>query len=645
MRSMTSASAGQSAARRCCELLCIALPLLLYWSPSVTAAANYDEWLRQQLGGPAAGPSVSAAATIVSADTVLSQRAVGFADPVTGAPAQAATSAYRISSITKLFTAVALAQLLASGQIESLQDPVNRYLHDIQLSPNAGREVTIEHLVTHTAGFDYWQYGLYTREKSLAGGRQLGAADVLPLLPPYVRPAGQWAVYSNTGGALLGLLVEQVSGLSLGDYLRTQLFTPLGMQSTRLQGSGPSVELAHSYYLLVGGGGLLAQPLRAYSPFMALSMGAVSSAADMGRFMRMLLRGGELDGTRVLSSAAVEQLLQLRFRNHPAANGYGILFDIAQQTPTISLYMHNGATAGFNAHLLLAPQHDLAMFAVVAGSRAGVEGAQQASPQLLSAPGLLARFVREWVAPYHFPRVVSLPHTLVPEGDYITQKRALRSPEALFDLVRPPQQIQVRSVAGQYVSNGRPATEVAPGVYLAEGPYAYREMFSRHAGEPVMTVYGSNVLTRMVWWQQPMLLRNSLVVAVGLCGTGLLVLLLLSCGLNHLQCWLCPAGIGLLLAWPAYAAVQDGGLAALFWQLQASQPLPLQLAVTLSHLWLLWTGLWWLALTRVRRSCVVGAYWFQRVIALLVGSASLILLLVLFNINLLGPDAWRWWRT
>lgn len=646
MHFFVSAGAGPARALRCGGRLpaVLGLLMLLCLSAPARAGANYDAWLRAQLAGPAAaGQAVSAAASIVSAERVLAQTAVGYADPDNAIPARAGATAYRISSITKLFTAVALVQLLESGQIESLQDPVNRYLRDIQLAPNAGHAVTIEHLVTHSAGFDYWQYGLYASPRLLLTERPLAATDVLPMLPPYVRPAGQWAVYSNTGGALLGLLVEQVSGMALGRYLRTRLFAPLAMTATRLQAAAPAVALAQSRYLL-GEGLMLAQPVRAYSPFMRLSMGAVSSAADMGRFMRMLLRGGELDGVRVLSRAGVEQLLQRRFRNHPAANGYGILFDISQQTPATTLYMHNGATPGFNAHLLLAPQHNLGMFAVVAGSRAPAAGAATAVPQLLSAPALLARFVRQWVAPYRFAGTAGVAVGPVPVGNYLTQKRPLRSPEALFDLVRPPQQIRVRSVAGAYRSNGRRAREVAAGVYLAEGPYAYREMFSSHQGEPVMSVYGSNVLTRVAWWQQPALLRAVAAGAAGVCGSGLGVLLLTGCtGRSRFQAWLCAVGIVLPLVWPVYVGLQDGGVARLLWQVQQRERLPLQLAITLSHLLFVWTALWWLALALDCRGRLEWGHHLMQVIAVLVGGASVVLLSVLAYINLLGPIAWRWW--
>ena len=148
---------------------------------------------------------------------------------------------YRLASVTKQFTAAAVL-LLAEDRKLSLVDRLKKWLPSL---PPAVDPVTIEHLLTHTSGIvDY--------EDAIPSGTtaQLHDADVLHLLESqdstYFNPGSAYR-YSNSGYALLALIVERASGKSFATFLRERIFLPLGMLSTVAYEEGISTVLTRAY--------------------------------------------------------------------------------------------------------------------------------------------------------------------------------------------------------------------------------------------------------------------------------------------------------------------------------------------------------------------------------------------------------------
>jgi CubicO group peptidase (beta-lactamase class C family) len=153
------------------------------------------------------------------------RRAYGLADVERKVKATPSTN-YRLASVTKQFTAAAILRLAEAGKL-TLDDRVKQWLPTLPPSADA---ITIRHLLTHTSGLiDY--------EDVMASGtkEQLHDADVLRLLEAqdttYFAPGTSYR-YSNSGYALLALLVERASGVSFATYLQQRIFTPLGMHAT-----------------------------------------------------------------------------------------------------------------------------------------------------------------------------------------------------------------------------------------------------------------------------------------------------------------------------------------------------------------------------------------------------------------------------
>ncbi|MGW4026532.1 serine hydrolase domain-containing protein, partial [Streptomyces sp. NPDC005009] len=260
--------------------------------------------------------------------------AYGARDVAAGLPVESDTL-WRIYSMTKPVTAVAALMLMEEGRL-SLDDPVGRHLpafarprvyesgsgDGVRTRPPAG-PLLVRHLMTHTAGLTFAFYhshpvdALYRAaglESSVAPGADLaGTTEVYARLPLQFDPGTQWnySVASN----VLGRIIEVVSGRPLDVFLAERVFRPLGMTDAGFEVTDEQAERLAEMYGESDDGGIepiAGLPLRGRPRFLSGSGGMVASAHDFHRFMELLRRRGELDGTRLLSPATVD----LMTRNH-----------------------------------------------------------------------------------------------------------------------------------------------------------------------------------------------------------------------------------------------------------------------------------------------------------------------------------------
>ena len=184
--------------------------LVMFAAHSVCAATppeaekRIDELFRPVAGGKSPGAAVA----VVRNGEVIFMKAYGMADVAKGAVNSPATI-FRLASITKTFTAVAVLQLVEGGKLK-LNDPMSKYIADF---PDTDR-ILISHLLSHTAG----------------------VADFIPYEELKTRPLefepGSRISYSNNGYAILGRVIEKVSGQPWDEYLRDHIFLPLDMKHT-----------------------------------------------------------------------------------------------------------------------------------------------------------------------------------------------------------------------------------------------------------------------------------------------------------------------------------------------------------------------------------------------------------------------------
>ena len=270
-------------------------------------------------------------------DQILYARGFGYADRAAKRGAGPDTS-FRIGSITKSFTAALILRLEQDGALK-VTDTVGALLPDFR---GPARDVTVHQLLSHTGGVPS-----YTADPAVMGRRDR-AMTVAELLASFADkplefpPGSRWA-YSNSGYALLGAIIERVTGRSYADAVRDLLLVPAGMTRTVVGDAEGDRDRAIGYQ--ADGDALVpAAPIDMSIPFAA---GAIrSTASDLVRWHRAL------EGDAILGAAARAKLsTPVRERY-----GYGWMVD---QVAGHDVVWHNGGIDGFNANLWRAPGADL----------------------------------------------------------------------------------------------------------------------------------------------------------------------------------------------------------------------------------------------------------------------------------------------
>ncbi|MDA8141251.1 MAG: serine hydrolase [Desulfobacteraceae bacterium] len=232
---------------------------------------------------------------------------------------------FRVHSMTKSVTAVAVMQLMEEGKL-LLSDPVFKYLpafRDVQVgeiktSADGKEELTLRppkrhmnilDLLCHTSGLSYWFMApkLIQAEYNKAGMRNLSdltskeVADKIASLPLVADPGTQYNY--SVSYDVLGCIVEVISGQTLDQYVAERIAKPLGMKDS---GFLVPPDAADRLVFMPPTSPFLTPVLATEIKFAGGGGGMVGTAMDFARFGQMLLNGGELDGVRVLSPATVQ---------------------------------------------------------------------------------------------------------------------------------------------------------------------------------------------------------------------------------------------------------------------------------------------------------------------------------------------------
>jgi CubicO group peptidase (beta-lactamase class C family) len=166
---------------------------------------------------------------IARGSEVLFEYACGDANKRYDAPNNLDTK-FNLGSANKMFTAVAVAQLVERGRL-SFTDTIDQYIDDTWLPASVTRRITVHHLLSHTSGL-----GNYFNETFFTGSRaRFRAIDDFKALVREDRPAfapGERFEYSNTGMLLAGVIIERVTGMSYYDYIREAIYARSGMLDT-----------------------------------------------------------------------------------------------------------------------------------------------------------------------------------------------------------------------------------------------------------------------------------------------------------------------------------------------------------------------------------------------------------------------------
>ncbi|WP_338768738.1 serine hydrolase domain-containing protein [Bernardetia sp. ABR2-2B] len=312
----------------------------------------FDDFVASQMSSqrlPAVG------AIIFKDDQILHEGYYGKSNVEQNLPLEE-SHLFLIASISKTVTGVALLRLYDEGKFD-LDDPINDYLSFPVNNPNSDTPITFRMLLTHTSSiidgdllYDNYTFGgdtpialkSFMESYLKEGGSRYDANDNFS-----DAEAGTEFNYSNAASALIGLLVEEISGKSFVEYTRDDIFTPLGMLSTswRLDEITETivqpyevedddfVKIDHYTFPDYPNGGLRTTP------------------REMANFTAAIANGGSFDGYELLKSSTVEEMLTKQIPNLDETMGLHMFL----QNESLGLWGHNGGEQGTSTEMAFDP--------------------------------------------------------------------------------------------------------------------------------------------------------------------------------------------------------------------------------------------------------------------------------------------------
>ena len=282
---------------------------------------------------------------IVHGDRVVHLQGFGTAD-LTGRPVTPQTP-FVIGSVAKSFTALAVMQLVEAGVLD-LDEPVQRYLPWFRVAdPDASKRITLRHLLHHTSGLpERADYAAFAHPDLSDGALEDGVRDLRSV--ELSQPVGAGYQYSNSGYAILGLIVASVTCQPYEDYVDQHIFDPLQMRN-----SYASLEQARQHEVATGHRFLLGRPQPAsvdsYAPALTPAGYISASAEDLTHYLIAQMNKGRYSNTAVLSATGMALLHTPAVEVGPSefyAMGWMI-----RQTNGVANIAHGGET--FSEHALL----------------------------------------------------------------------------------------------------------------------------------------------------------------------------------------------------------------------------------------------------------------------------------------------------
>ena len=295
------------------------------------ASAQVDALLRAYTGD-VPGASV----LVMRGGAPALQRAYGLADLETRTPATPDTN-YRLASVTKQFTAAAVLLLAEQGKLQ-LDESVRKWLPSL---PEATQGATLRHLLTHTSGLiDYEEF-------VADDAPQVHDADVLRLLENqdriYFAPGSAYR-YSNTGYALLALIVAKASGQPFATFLRERIFAPLGMNATVAFEQGVSTVERRAYGYTAAGNSWKRTDQSSTSAVLG-DGGIYSSISDLAKW------DAALNDNRLLRAESRALAFTPATHTENPSIDYGMGWRITGET-----LWHSGETRGFRNVIIRYPE-------------------------------------------------------------------------------------------------------------------------------------------------------------------------------------------------------------------------------------------------------------------------------------------------
>ena len=320
---------------------------------SITSAANFDvealdvfiqrEMRRHNLPG--------VAVAVTQGDEIVYMKGFGMA-----AKGQAMTpdTPMFIGSLSKSFTALAIMQLHEQGKL-NIDEPVKTFLPEFVIADKEAMEtITVRNLLNHASGLSDFSYiPQHGNDISILDGvKELGKAELSA-------PIGITFQYFNTNYAILGAVIEKVSGMPYGQYIENNIFSPLGMEDSYTEKSeAESAGLPSGYTSIFGFSVTRKQPFRQYDQPGGYLMMSVN---DLSKYLRMQLNNGSFNGASLLGADWTKEM-------HTPQTGldvpYGMGWFIYDDFGT-TLIEHGGTNENFHTSGMIFPDKDMTIAILV----------------------------------------------------------------------------------------------------------------------------------------------------------------------------------------------------------------------------------------------------------------------------------------
>jgi CubicO group peptidase (beta-lactamase class C family) len=315
---------------------------------SAAAQIPFDSatrWVDSMLVPYAAGPTPGCVVGVTRDGALAFEKAYGLADVARGTPLTTSTRFY-IASLSKQFTAMSIVLLVQDGRL-SLDDSVRKWVPEL---PSFGKRITIRQLLHHTSGLrDYmtllalsgWPSdGELTEQQFLALMHRQKTLNFAP---------GDEFLYSNTGYALLAIIVKRASGESLRDFAARRIFTPLGMTSTEFRD-----DLARTIPDRAIGYETTERGIVETNPRIEVvgDAGVYSTIEDLAKWE------GNFENPRVGGAAAIAMMMEPGRLNNGQKIPYGLALTLGE-IRGVDMIAHSGAFGGYRTEMVRFPEVDI----------------------------------------------------------------------------------------------------------------------------------------------------------------------------------------------------------------------------------------------------------------------------------------------
>jgi CubicO group peptidase (beta-lactamase class C family) len=321
-------------------------------APTIANAEEFDAFVQKEMEEQ----DIPALSVLVFRENeVLHERYFGKADLSQG-PALADNHLFLLASVSKVVTAVALLQLYDQGHFQ-LDDKINDYLPFAVTVPGENKDITFRMLLTHTSGIadgsaldDQYYYG------------QDSPVALADFMENYLAPNGQFYnvnenfhdfepgtqhEYANAGSALIGVLVETISGMEFNAYCKANIFAPLGMGDTFWRLDEINQPIARPYDLINGN----LQAIEHYTFTDYPNGGLRSTGRDLYKLLHALSQGGISGGVQLLKPGTVEAMLTPQI---PAIEE-GVGLHLFLMDASFGLWGHDGGEQGVSTIMAFNP--------------------------------------------------------------------------------------------------------------------------------------------------------------------------------------------------------------------------------------------------------------------------------------------------